>query len=49
VFEEARVGDVTHSLADISKAERLLGYRPAVLFSEGLARTIRYMRENPQS
>ena len=47
VFEDARLGDVKHSLADISKAERLLGYRPTLLFSEGLAHTIRYMQENP--
>ena len=47
IFEDARLGDVKHSLADISKAERLLGYRPALLFSEGLAHTIRYMQENP--
>ena len=44
IFEEARVGDVKHSLADISKAERLLGYHPTVLFNEGLAETIRYMQ-----
>lgn len=44
IHEEARVGDVKHSLADISKAERLLGYRPAVLFKEGLAETIRAMQ-----
>jgi nucleoside-diphosphate-sugar epimerase len=47
VFDDARLGDVKHSLADISKAERLLGYRPALLFSEGLTHTIRYMQENP--
>lgn len=44
ILEEARVGDVKHSLADISKAERLIGYKPAILFNEGLAETIRYMR-----
>jgi UDP-N-acetylglucosamine 4-epimerase len=27
VYREFRVGDVRHSLADISKAQRLLGYR----------------------
>ena len=47
IFEEARVGDVKHSLADIGKAERLLGYKPAVLFGEGLAETIRYMQTHP--
>lgn len=47
IFEEARVGDVKHSLADISKAERLLGYKPLILFREGLAETIAYMRAHP--
>ena len=34
-----RAGDVRDSQADISKAERLLAYRPLVGFEEGLART----------
>lgn len=41
---EARAGDVKHSLADIAKAERMLGYRPRVAFEEGLARTVEYFR-----
>ena len=36
-----RAGDVRDSLADIGAAERLLGYRPQVMFGEGLTRTIR--------
>ncbi|HET9495711.1 MAG TPA: SDR family oxidoreductase [Chloroflexia bacterium] len=43
-FDPPRPGDVKHSLADISKAERLLGYRPAVSFAEGLERTVEYFR-----
>jgi nucleoside-diphosphate-sugar epimerase len=35
-----RPGDVPHSLADIGKARRLLGYEPAVTFPEGLRRTV---------
>jgi UDP-glucose 4-epimerase len=38
----ARQGDVPHSLADISKARRLLAYSPRVGFDEGLARTVAY-------
>jgi nucleoside-diphosphate-sugar epimerase len=34
-----RPGDIKHSLADIAKAQRLLGYRPDVLVREGLRRT----------
>ncbi|QBD83538.1 SDR family oxidoreductase [Ktedonosporobacter rubrisoli] len=40
-YREPRAGDVRDSLADISKAQRLLGYKPTVDFREGLARTIR--------
>jgi UDP-glucose 4-epimerase len=46
----AREGDVPHSLADISKAARLLAYVPRVNFDEGLARTVAYfesVREVP--
>lgn len=37
-----RPGDVKHSLADISKAKKLLGYKPEVLFREGLERAYQY-------
>jgi UDP-glucose 4-epimerase len=37
-----RAGDVRDSLADITKAERLLGYRPFVAFEEGLRRTVEW-------
>src|SRR3989344_7152262 len=36
IFAEERKGDVKHSLADISKAKRLLGYEPLVSFDQGL-------------
>jgi UDP-glucose 4-epimerase len=39
-----RVGDVRDSLADISKARRLLGYEPQVDFRTGLERSIDYYR-----
>ncbi len=39
-----RPGDVRHSLADIAKAERLLGYRPSVGTNEGLRRTVAFFR-----
>jgi len=39
-YREARVGDVRHSLADISRASELLGYQPLVSLREGLQRTI---------
>lgn len=39
-----RGGDIKHSLADISKAEAGLGYRPKVNFEEGLRRTVEWYR-----
>jgi len=35
-----RPGDVRHSLADIGKAERLLGYRPAYSVEQGIAEAL---------
>jgi len=40
----ARGGDVPHTIADVSKAKRLLGYTPLVGFSEGFRRTVDYFR-----
>lgn len=39
-YRDPRPGDVRDSLADISRARRLLDYRPKVIFREGLARTL---------
>lgn len=44
-FVEPRVGDVLHSWADVSAAERDLGYRPLVPIREGLARTVAWYVE----
>jgi nucleoside-diphosphate-sugar epimerase len=43
-----RAGDVPHTLADIVKARRLLGYEPLVGFEEGFRRTVEYFREKQQ-
>jgi len=40
-----RGGDIKHSLADISKAEAGLGYKPKVHFEEGLRRTVEWYRK----
>lgn len=45
-YEPPRPGDVKHSLADITQAEGLLGYRPTVLFREGLEKSIQWYSEN---
>jgi UDP-glucose 4-epimerase len=41
-----RAGDVKHSLADISRAEQFLGYKPKVDFEEGLRRTVEWYRSH---
>jgi UDP-glucose 4-epimerase len=41
-----REGDVKHSLADISKAEAGLGYKPLVNFEEGLRQTVEWYHES---
>ena len=40
IYQEGRMGDVRDSQADITKAGRLLGYRPAVTLEEGLRQTV---------
>jgi len=45
-YREPRPGDVRNSLADISLAQRLLGYKPTVGFREGLARTLDALRKD---
>ncbi len=44
-FDPPRPGDVRESLADITRARHLLGYRPQVDFEEGLRRSIDYYRQ----
>jgi len=44
LYKDARTGDVMHSQADISKAERLLGYSPTVTFEQGLRLTLDWCR-----
>jgi len=43
-YEAERAGDVKHSLADLTLAEKHLGYKPSVNFEEGLRRTIEWYR-----
>jgi UDP-glucose 4-epimerase len=44
-----RAGDVKHSLADITRAQTLLGYRPHVNFEDGLALTVEWYRQAARS
>ncbi len=43
-FEDARVGDVRDSLADISGARKHLGYEPVVSFEDGLKQSIEFYK-----
>ena len=46
VFRDFRPGDVRHSLADIAKARRLLGYAPTHRIGPGLELAIEWYRRN---
>jgi UDP-glucose 4-epimerase len=44
LYAGERVGDVKHSLADITAAAEAFGYRPTVNFEEGLRRTVEWYK-----
>jgi UDP-N-acetylglucosamine/UDP-N-acetylgalactosamine 4-epimerase len=48
VYGPFREGDVRHSLADISKAMRLLGYKPAHYMKDGLRDTVAWFTRGSQ-
>jgi len=41
-YQPPRAGDPRHTLADISKAEKMLGYKPMYTFEKGLKETLEY-------
>jgi nucleoside-diphosphate-sugar epimerase len=45
-YTDPRPGDVKHSLADITLAEKLIGYKTKVPFREGLRKAIDWYRDN---
>jgi len=45
IHDDPRPGDIPHSVADISRAEEMLGYRPEIDFAEGLRRTCAHYAE----
>ena len=47
IYADPRPGDIRHSLADIRKAKKLIGYEPVAHFEEGLQRSIEYYRQHP--
>jgi len=44
IYASPREGDVKDSQADITKAQRLLGYQPLVSFEDGLGRTLEWYK-----
>ena len=45
-YASPRPGDIPHSVADITQAQRLLGYRVRVSTEEGLRRTLQWYRQS---
>jgi len=45
IYENARSGDVKHSLADISKAKKLIDYNPLVDTKKGIENTIEWIKK----
>ncbi|HSU55530.1 MAG TPA: SDR family oxidoreductase [Candidatus Dormibacteraeota bacterium] len=46
IYQDFRAGDVRHSLADISKARRLLGYEPQFNIKQGLELAMDWYRQS---
>ena len=44
-YAAERQGDVKHSLADLTRTENALGYKPTVSFEDGLRRTVDWYRK----
>jgi UDP-N-acetylglucosamine 4-epimerase len=45
IYASNRVGDIPHSLANIDKAKRLLGYNPEYNMRDGLKEAVKWYRE----
>ena len=48
-WAQPRSGDVRHSLADVTRASNIFGYRPKVGFAEGIRRTFDWYRSQIKS
>lgn len=47
-YRAPREGDIRNSLADISRAQNLLGYQPTMRFEDGLKETVAFFKEKYQ-
>jgi nucleoside-diphosphate-sugar epimerase len=45
IYQKERLGDIKHSYANISAAEKHLGYKPVVDFEKGLRKTIDWFKQ----
>ncbi|MFH1540660.1 MAG: SDR family oxidoreductase [Elusimicrobiota bacterium] len=45
VYKPKRVGDVRHTLADITFAGKILKYKPLINFEDGMKKTVEYFRK----
>lgn len=46
VYDAERPGDVKHSLADVTRARDILGYKPSYDLKEGLLETVEWFKEH---
>lgn len=46
VYAPPREGDIKYSLADVSRAKKLIGYEPVVSFEQGIKKAIGWYQEN---
>ena len=44
IFDPPKIGEIKHSLADITKAKEIFNYSPEINFEEGLKRMIHWMK-----
>jgi len=47
VLDRPRPGDIRESVADISRARDIMGFRPKVYLADGLRETMRWFRDHP--
>src|SRR5580658_8744878 len=47
-YSPERAGDIKHSLADITQAQKYLGYKVVVNFADGLRRTVEWYKSQDQ-
>ena len=46
IYGQRRVGDIPHSLADISKAKDRLEYKPTVKLKDGISKAFEWYHKN---